>query len=157
MLRSLEDKFLERERLLQGQLQYTPVPYKTKVSTIEQFYTAFYNKSTLLISTYIVCYRKFRKSKLEEINWRWIVFVRQYYPQFNYRRCFPVGEKVLRCGGCIKDLGKGVLSPIAYLYSRLRYKYIFLDKLKGLILVKEKLIALNSYYRFITKYAILGG
>jgi len=35
------------------------------------------------------------------------------------------------------------------------YKHIFLDKLKGLILIKEKLIALNSYYGFITKYSIL--
>ena len=157
MLCSLEDKFLEREWLSWGQLQYTPVPYKTKVSTIKQFYIAFYNKSTLPISIYIVCYYKFRKSKLEEINQCQIVFIRQRYPQFNCQRCFPVSKKVLRCGGYIKDLGKGVLLPIAYLYSRLRYKYIFPDKLKGLTLVKEKLIALNSYYRFITKYAVLGG
>jgi len=32
---------------------------------------------------------------------------------------------------------------------------MFPDKLKGLILIKEKLIALNAYYRFITKYSIL--
>lgn len=31
---------------------------------------------------------------------------------------------------------------------------MFPDELKGLIPVEEKLIALNSYYRFITKYSV---
>ena len=34
---------------------------------------------------------------------------------------------------------------------------MFLDELKSLILVKEKLIILNSYYGFITKYSLLDG
>ena len=34
---------------------------------------------------------------------------------------------------------------------------MFPDKLKGLTPVKEKLIALNSCYRFITKYSVQEG
>jgi len=34
---------------------------------------------------------------------------------------------------------------------------MFPDKLKGLMLAKEKLITLNSYYRFITKFSLLKG
>lgn len=84
MLRSLEEEFAERERLSRDQLWCTPISYKRKVSTVEQFYTAFHDKSTLPISTCMVCYRKFGKSELEEIDWRRIiVFVRQRHPQFN--------------------------------------------------------------------------
>jgi hypothetical protein len=54
-------------------------------------------------------------------------------------------------------LRRGGLSPAAHLHSRLSYEHIFPDELKGLTLVEEKLIALNSCYGFITRYSIPGG
>jgi hypothetical protein len=41
------------------------------------------------------------------------------------------------------------------LYMRLGYKYIFPDKLKSLIPVKERLISLNSYYSLIIRYSLI--
>lgn len=57
----------------------------------------------------------------------------------------------------MKDLGKGVLSPVASLYSRLGCEHTYPDELKGLTPVEEKLIALNTCYGFITRYTVLGG
>jgi hypothetical protein len=159
VLRSLEEEFAEKERLSQGQLWCTPIPHETRVSTVEQFYTAFHDMSTLPVNTCMVCYRKFGKSELEEVDWRqrmrssaW-----QRHSQFNCQRCFPAGKKVLGCRGCVKDWERGTLSPAASLHSQLGCEHTFPDELKGLTPVGEKLIALNTCYGFITEYAVPGG
>lgn len=43
VLRSLEEEFAEKERLSQGQLWCVRILQETKVSTVEQFYTAFHD------------------------------------------------------------------------------------------------------------------
>ena len=155
----LEDEFAEKERLSQEQLWCTRIPHDTKVSTVEQFYTAFHDMSTLLVNICMVCYRKFGRSELEEIDWRRRMrsCPGQRYSQFNCQRCFPVGKKVLGCRGCMKDWERGVLSPAASLHSQLGCEHAFPDELKGLTPVEEKLIALNTCYGFITKYTVPGG
>ena len=61
------------------------------------------------------------------------------------------------CREYLRYLGKGVLSPAAYLHIRLGCEHTFPDVPKGLIVVEEKLIALNSYYSLITKYSAPDG
>lgn len=159
VLRSLEEEFAEKERLSQGGVWCSPIAHETKVSTVEQFYTAFHDESTLPINTCAVCYRKFGKSELEGVDWRqWTrAAAGQRQAQFRCQRCFPTGEMVLACGGCLKDFEKGVLSRAASLHSRLGCEHMLPDELKGLTPIEEKLIALNTCYGFITKYAIPGG
>ncbi|OAL42602.1 hypothetical protein IQ07DRAFT_669266 [Pyrenochaeta sp. DS3sAY3a] len=160
ILRSLDDDFEEKKRLSDGQLWCASIPPERMVSTVEEFYEAFHDKETLPIHTCVICYRKFGRAELEEVDWcQWVhVSVeRSYPPQFECGRCFPVGEKVLACVGCARELGKSVLSPAAQLHSRLGCEHTFPEELKGLTPVEEKLIALNSCYGFITKYAVPGG
>ncbi|KAH6984089.1 hypothetical protein EDB80DRAFT_175476 [Ilyonectria destructans] len=76
---------------------------------------------------------------------------------FSCRSCFPVGERILGCAECMRCLRRGGLSPAAQLHGRLGCEHMIPDELKGLTLVEEKLIALNSCYGFVTRYSIPGG
>ncbi|KAH6956066.1 hypothetical protein BKA56DRAFT_463302, partial [Ilyonectria sp. MPI-CAGE-AT-0026] len=51
----------------------------------------------------------------------------------------------------------GLCGVSAQLHSGLGCEHMFPDKLKGLTLVEEKLIALNLCYGFVTRYSIPGG
>lgn len=73
---------------------------------------------------------------------------------FKCLRCLPIKKKIYGCGDCVRHLRKGVLSLAARLHAQLKCEHMFLNELKGLIPVEKKLIALNSYYGFITKYSI---
>lgn len=76
---------------------------------------------------------------------------------FTCRRCFPMGEKILGCSDCVRHLGRGALSPAGQLHTWLGCEHMFLDELKNLTLIEEKLIALNSCYGFIIKHSVLEG
>ncbi|EJT69169.1 hypothetical protein GGTG_13278 [Gaeumannomyces tritici R3-111a-1] len=67
-LRSLNEKFAKKERLSRGQTWSTPIPHDRKVTTVQEFYKAFHDMSTLLIQTCMVCYRKCAKVELETIE-----------------------------------------------------------------------------------------
>lgn len=130
------------------------------MSTVEEFYKAFHDIRTMPIHTCIICYRKFAKAELEEIDWGWWVsrpVEKRENSPFAYGQCFPVGERILGCSDCVRYLGRGALSPAGQLHSRLGCEHMFPDELKNLTPVEEKLIALNSCYGFITKYSVLGG
>jgi len=73
---------------------------------------------------------------------------------FGYNKYYLIGQKIPLYREYIKYLKKGVLSVVIQLYIRLKCKHIFLEELKGFIPIEEKLIVLNSYYGFITKYNI---
>src|SRR2546423_14500245 len=73
---------------------------------------------------------------------------------FTCRRWFPVGENILSCSDCMREVRKGALSPAAQLHCRLGCEHMFPDELKGLCPIEEKLIALNSCYGFITKHSL---
>ncbi|KAF1993896.1 hypothetical protein P154DRAFT_476817, partial [Amniculicola lignicola CBS 123094] len=157
VLRSLDDEFGEKERLSHGKVWCTPIPHDRKVSTVQEFYKAFHDTRTLPIHTCVNCYRKFGKAELEEVDWcQWVPFEKRHASQYSCRNCFPTGEKVLACAECVRELGKGALSPAAHLHSQLGCEHMFPDELKGLTPVEEKLIALNSCYGFITRYSIPG-
>lgn len=68
VVRSLKEEFAKKERLSQGQTWCTPISLKKKVSTVQEFYSAFHDARTLLIHTYKICYRKFGLMELENIN-----------------------------------------------------------------------------------------
>jgi hypothetical protein len=156
----LEAEFAEKERLSHGGLWCQPIPHETKVSAAADFYTAFHDARTLPIRTCTVCYRKFAETKLEEVEWgQWMSnrMARIRPTQLDCRRCFPAGEKIPACAECIRDIGRGVLSPAARLHGWLGCEHTFPDELKGLSPVEEKLIALNSCYGFITKYSVVEG
>jgi len=74
---------------------------------------------------------------------------------FGYSKCYLVGQKIPLYREYVKYLKRGVLSVIIQLYIWLGYKHIFPEELKEFTPIEEKLIALNLYYRFITKYNIL--
>ncbi|KAH6991528.1 hypothetical protein BKA56DRAFT_474328, partial [Ilyonectria sp. MPI-CAGE-AT-0026] len=68
-----------------------------------------------------------------------------------YRKCAHYELKEMLPRG---REGPGLCRLWKSLHSRLGCEHIFPDELKGLAPVEEKLIALNSYYGFITRYSI---
>ncbi|XP_044714537.1 Arrestin-lik [Hirsutella rhossiliensis] len=56
------------------------------------------------------------------------------------------GEPVSVCAECARCLARGSLSPAVHLHTRLGCEHMFPDELKGLTLVEEKLVSLNSCY-----------
>jgi hypothetical protein len=160
VLRVLEEDFATKERLSNDQTWCTPIPHERKVSTVRAFYQAFHDASTLPIRTCMVCYRKRTGQELKEIVWdQWLPsFVpKSGYSPFSCGSCFPEGESVPVCAECARCLERGSLSPAVHLHGRLGCEHMFPDELKGLTLVEEKLIALNSCYGFVTRYSIPGG
>ncbi|KAJ2899375.1 hypothetical protein MKZ38_003082 [Zalerion maritima] len=160
VLRSLDEEFAEKDRLSQEQAWCAPISNDRKVSTAQEFYKAFHDTRTLPIHTCIICYRKYAKAELEEIDWdRWVrsPIEKRHGSPFACRRCFSWGEKIPGCPDCVKHLGRGVLCPAAKLHTGLGCEHMFPDELKGLTPVEEKLIALNSCYGFITKYSVEDG
>ncbi|KAH6870921.1 hypothetical protein B0T10DRAFT_385816, partial [Thelonectria olida] len=157
VLRFLEEDFAVKEGLSNEQAWCTPVPHDRKVTTVRDFYKAFHDASTLPIRTCMLCYRKRTKKELTEVTWdRWMssrVEKRDGSP-FSCRSYFPVGESIVGCAECMRCLRRGGLSPAAQLHGRLGCEHMFPDELKGLTLVEEKLIALNSCYGFVTRYSI---
>ncbi|KNB18529.1 hypothetical protein FOXG_15932 [Fusarium oxysporum f. sp. lycopersici 4287] len=86
--------------------------------------------------------------------------VEEFYKAFYDMRtlpCFPVGQKILGYADCVGHLGRGALSAGTRLHTQLGCEHMFPDELKDLTPVKEKLIALNSCYGFITKHSISDG
>ncbi|KJZ68813.1 hypothetical protein HIM_11799 [Hirsutella minnesotensis 3608] len=154
VLRVLEEDFATKERLSNDQTWCTPIPHERKVSTVRAFYQAFHDASTLPIRTCMVCYRKRTGQELKEIVWdQWLSsFVpKSGYSPFSCGSCFPQGESVPVCAECARCLERGSLSPAVHLHGRLGCEHMFPDELKGLTLVEEKLIALNSCYGFVTR------
>ncbi|KAM4061916.1 hypothetical protein HRG_013436 [Hirsutella rhossiliensis] len=90
-----------KERLSNDQTWCTPIPHDRKVSTVQDFYQAFHDASTLPIRTCMMCYRKRRPLTI-------------FMPELLSRR-------------------------------RARVAHVP-DELKGLTLVEEKLVSLNSCY-----------
>lgn len=160
VLRFLEEDFAVKESLSNEQTWCTPVPHERKVSTVRDFYQAFHDARTLPIRTCMLCYRKRTKKELREVTWdRWVSSCVEKGDRspFSCRSCFPVGESILGCAECIRCLRRGGLSRAAQLHGRLGCEHMFPDELKGLTLVEEKLISLNSCYGFVTRYSIPGG
>ncbi|KAH8665657.1 hypothetical protein BGZ61DRAFT_484365 [Ilyonectria robusta] len=160
VLRSLEEEFAVKESLSNKETCCAPIPHERKVSTVSDFYKAFHDASTLPIRTCGLCYRKRAKKELREATWnQWLssCIDKGGRSPFSCRRCFPEGETVSVCVECVRFLAHGSLSPAAQLHSRLGCEHMFPDELKGLTLVEEKLIALNSCYGFVTRYSIPGG
>jgi hypothetical protein len=122
VLRSLDEEFAEKERLSQEQEWCAPIPHDRKVSTVQEFYKAFHDTSSLPIYTCMICYRKFATAELGHIDWdQWMaspIHKRDDSP-FRRRRCFPVGEKFSGCADCANQLRRGALSAAAQLHSRL--------------------------------------
>jgi hypothetical protein len=160
VLRSLEEEFAEKERLSHSQAWCDPVPQSRKVSTVQDFYKAFHDVTTMPIYTCMICYCKFSKVELSCVDWnQWVAaqIGKRHDSPFKCCRCFPAGESVAACAECVKHLKRGSLSPEANLHSHLGCEHMFPDELKGLTPVEEKLIALNSCYGFITKYTTSDG
>ena len=160
IMRALEEEFEEKERQSYGRLWCEPIPHERKVATVREFYNAFHEVKTLPIQTCTICYRKFAIADLEEFGSTQSMsadFHTRYGSQFSCCRCFASRKIVLRCAECIRDLERGVLSPAAHVHSWLRCEHAYPDELKDLSPVKEKLIALNSCYGFITKYNVVKG
>ena len=157
ILNHLDEEFAAKERLSQEQTWCTPIPLERKVSTVRKFYKAFHNANTLPIHTYMVYYSKYAKAELEDINWVQRVANSIGISPFRYSRYCPTGENIPMCREYLRYLGKGVLSPAAHLHTRLGCEHTFPDAPKGLTVVEEKLIALNSYYSLITKYSAPDG
>ena len=160
VLRFLEDIFAVKESLSNEQTWCAPIPHERKVSTVQAFYKAFHDTSTLPIRTCMLCYRKRTKMELRKVIWdQWLSsrVAKGDRSPFSCRSCFPVGETVSICAECVRCLARGGLSPAAQLHSRHGCEHIFPDELKGLTPVEEKLISLNSCYGFVTRYSIPGG
>ncbi|KAH6980578.1 hypothetical protein EDB80DRAFT_533691, partial [Ilyonectria destructans] len=130
VLRSLEEEFAVKESLSNKETWCAPIPHERKVSTARAFYNAFHDASSLPIRTCMLCYRR---------------SIAVFMPA------------LLSCAECVRFLVHGSLSPAAQLHSGLGREHMFPDELKGLTLVEEKLIALNSCYGFVTRYSIPGG
>lgn len=160
VLSRLDEEFAEKEQLSHSQAWCAPVPDSRKVSTVQEFYKAFHDKSTLQIYMCMICYRKCARAELEDVDWdQWMAspIGKPDGSPFRCCACFPVGEKIPACADCLRQLGRGVLSPAAQVHSRLGCEHMFPDELKELTPVEEKLIALNSCYGFITKYSVSEG
>ncbi|XP_044716013.1 Arrestin-lik [Hirsutella rhossiliensis] len=117
-----------KERLSNDQTWCTPIPHDRKVSTVRDFYQAFHDASTLPIRTCMMCYRKRRPLTI-------------FMPEL-----LSEGEPVSVCVECARCLARGSLSPAVHLHTRLGCEHMFPDELKGLTLVEEKLVSLNSCY-----------
>jgi hypothetical protein len=154
VLQHLEEEFAEKEHLSHEQAWCTPIPLARKVSTVQKFYKAFHDKNTLPIHTCKICYLKFGRTELQEVDWD---IEKQNDSPFKCNNCFPVGQRILACIDCVKHLQQGALSHAAQLHTQLGCEHMFPDELKGLTPVEEKLIALNSCYGFITKHSIAEG
>ncbi|PVH91107.1 hypothetical protein DM02DRAFT_706769 [Periconia macrospinosa] len=160
VLDSLEEEFQQKERLSESMGWCEPIPHHRKVSTVQRFYSAFHDPKTLPVYTCMICYHKLASTELKDADWEAGVATfaeLRHVSQFRYRKCFPLSEKVLACGECVKAWGKGALSPAGHLHSRLGCEHRFPQELEGLTPVEEKLIALNSCYGFITKYSLSEG
>ncbi|KAH7111446.1 hypothetical protein EDB81DRAFT_953900 [Dactylonectria macrodidyma] len=135
--RFLEDEFAVKESLSNEQTWCTPIPHERKVSTVRAFYKEFHDVDALPIRTCMQCYRKRTKKELRDVTWdQWMssCVEKDNRSLFTCRNCFPVGE---------------TFSTI-----RIGCEHVFLEELKGLTPVEEKLIALNSCYGFVTRYSI---
>jgi hypothetical protein len=155
----LEDEFAEKEWLSQEHRWCAPIPTDRKVSTVQSFYRAFHDVTTLPIETCMVCYRKYARAELDDISWdQWAAsFGRsEEGVLFRCRSCFPIGGRASACVDCQAHMRKGVLSPAAQIHLCLGCEHVYPDELKGLTPVEEKLIAVNSCYGFITKYSLPG-
>jgi hypothetical protein len=160
VLRYMDEEFAEKERLSREQAWYAPISHKRKVSTVQDFYQAFHDTRTLPIHTCTICYLKFGAVELVEIDWgQWMAspMARRDSPVVQCGRCFPAGEAIRGCADCVKHLRRGALSPAGQVHLRLGCEHMFPDELQGLTPVEEKLITLNSYYGFITKYSLPEG
>ncbi|KAF1807871.1 hypothetical protein P152DRAFT_477811 [Eremomyces bilateralis CBS 781.70] len=56
VMRGLDNEFAEKEQLSYNQAWYTPIPTRSKVNTVQEFYKAFHDVNTLPILTYMFCY-----------------------------------------------------------------------------------------------------
>lgn len=160
VLRYLEEEFAEKERLSHGQAWCASIPLTRKISTVQKFYKTFHDKNTLPIHTCKICYLKFGRTELQEVGWDvWMAshIEKRNDSPFKCSSCFPVGQRILACVGCVKHLRRGALSRAAQLHTQLGCEHTFPDELKRLTPVEEKLIALNSCYGFITKYSVPKG
>ncbi|KAF2195595.1 hypothetical protein K469DRAFT_681886 [Zopfia rhizophila CBS 207.26] len=157
---ALEKEFEGKERQSHRNRWCEPIPHERKMATVCEFYKAFHEAKTLPIQTCAICYRKFAMNELEEFKSMQLILanLRSWYgSQFNCHKCFASDKIALRCTKCIRDLEKGALSPAAHVHKWLRCEHVYPDELKNLSPVEEKLIALNSYYSFITKYNVSKG
>lgn len=130
VLRSLDEEFAEKERLSHSQVWCAPIADSKKVSTVQEFYKAFHDRSTLQTHTCMICYRKWARAELEDIEWdQWMAspIGKPDDSPFQCRACFPVGEKISACADCARELRRGVLSPGAQLQSRLGRDQLSID------------------------------
>ncbi len=157
ILAGLEEEFAEKKWLSQEQRWCEPISIDRKVSTVEAFYRAFHDTTTLPIETCLICYRKYARAEVQEFSWGpWAA--RLAGPRegslFRCRACFPQCENVLACRDCVAHMRRGVLSPAGQIHACLGCEHVHPDELRDLTPVEEKLIALNSCYGFITRYSI---
>ncbi|KAK3312957.1 hypothetical protein B0H66DRAFT_631862, partial [Apodospora peruviana] len=138
ILCSLDEEFAEKEQLSEDRSWCAPILLDRKISTVQAFYKSFHDPNTLPIRT---C----------------AIFEKRGDSPLAYRLCFPPGESIPGCANCVRHLRRDALSAAAQLDTQLGCEHIFLDELKGLSLVEEKLIALNSCYGFITKFNLPEG
>ena len=160
VLRSLDEDFAEKEHLSYTQSWCNPIPQSRKVSTVQQFYTAFHDMRTLPIHTCLICYRKFSDADLVQLDWqRWVAYSikKTDASPFQCDKCFHEGKNIPCCFDCEDHLKKGLLSQAARLHESLGCEHMFPEELKGLTPIEEKLIALNSCYGFITKFSLPDG
>jgi hypothetical protein len=114
VLYSLDEEFAEKERLSREQAWCAPICLDRKVSTVQEFYKAFHDVSTLPIYTYMICYRKFGTAELEEIDWGWWTvspIERRDGSPLKCYRCFPAGKTIPGCTDSVRYLRRGGLSP----------------------------------------------
>jgi hypothetical protein len=160
VLHCLEEEFAEKERRSLNKEWCTPVSQERKLSTVQASYSAFHGTETLPMWTYAVCYRKCGKGELEDVSWdQWESSVtgKRDGSALTCRECFPIGGRILACLECVSCLMRDCLSAAARVHVGLGCEHMFPEELKGLTLVEEKLISLNSCYGFITKYSVMDG
>jgi len=130
------------------------------VSTERSFYKAFHNMKTISVEIYTIYYHKYSSRELENIKWdEWRAGPGPSLGDavFECQKCFLEGRDIVICFEYKKNLRQGTLSTPIRLHEHLSCKHLFPDELKGLTPVEEKLIALNSYYEFLTRYSISDG
>ena len=110
ILNRLKEEFATKERLSQEQTWCTPIPFVKKVSTVREFYTAFHDVKMLPIHTCMICYGKYARVKLEDVNWEQRItnsVGKQSISLFRCSSCFPIGKYIPGCRECVRYLGRG--------------------------------------------------
>ncbi len=116
VLYNLDEEYIEKERLFYAGAQCTVIPDNRKVSIVQKFYKVFYNKGTLPIYIYMICYHKCVKAELKDIDqdrWTANFIMKSDNSSFQCHIYFPVGEKISGCIDCLKQMTKNILSPVS--------------------------------------------